>query len=568
MSKLITSNLDAHWGAIKVGAPAPTFRSSGGTRNYPPQRKLPILTAAKHMVSGGVGSVAGSVYANRLLEKSASMSGLGANVQTSSPEIRNPLLNLINFYLPYDRKTLNQWIRYYYKFHPYIRNCINLHAEFPISDFHFTGISDPGILEQFDELKETAKLVDFCFKSSKEYELLGEAYGFQSWDEDELIWKGIRIMNPDQLDIQDLNFGDEPGAIYTMEPDEELKMLVKSADPRVLQLLQDKLDPVVYENLLAGTKIPIDEFNVIAMRNSDSEYEPRGTSNVLSCIKDLMYEDKLREAQYAIADQQITPVQIWKIGDPATGYMPDDAALDAFRELLLAGRHDPLFTIVSHAAIKLELVGYTGQLLPVIPEFEFVGKRIMVALFTNDAMVTGSSGPYANGIVGFKTIEGRYQSKRDKIVDCLKTKNYKPFAQARQLFQGSTADAAHGVRTSKGRKLAVPGMEWNFKLDLTDQTQRNQYLADMRKDGVIPMRTICEVFNMPYEQTKQALKDEEGTVFDPAYQAWRLQRVKDNGTMPTASGGMGGAPTPDMNPDTGPSTAPPEEESPASPPEE
>jgi hypothetical protein len=468
----------------------------------------------------------------------------GADVSTTSPEIRNPLLNLINFSLPFDRRTLNQWIRYYQRFHPYVNNCIDLHATFPISDWKHTGITDKKILDIYEEQKERADILEWCFDASKEYELIGEAFSFWNWDDEFGIFDSHVPLNPDLLEVQTLNWGSTSKAVYVYDPPTELKALVHTRDEYATELLES-LDPVVLESIMAGKKIPLNEFNVVSLLRKASPYESRGTSVILSIIKDLMYEDKLREAQYAIADQQITPVQIWKLGDPASGYMPTESDLHDFRTLLQAGAHDPLFTLVSHAAVNLELVGYTGKLLPVIPEFEFVHKRILVGLFTSDAMITGGSSTYSNAVVGMKALQGRYQTKRDMIVKAIKRKIYTPLAEAHEFFETTPAELNHRIRTRK--KLILPGIEWNFKLDLTDQTQRIQYIIQLADKLRIPMKTVCECLDLPYDHVKGALKDEEGTVFDGVYQDVRKEKAKisikaGGAGMPDigGGGGMGG----------------------------
>lgn len=455
----------------------------------------------------------------------------GANVTTVGPEIRNPLLSLINFYLPYDRRTLNQWVRYYTRFDPYVGNCIDLHAEFPMSDFRFTGVSDPEVLRAYEEMKEETRLVQFGFESSREYEMLGEMFSFWNWDEDELTWKDYTILNPDLLDIVSINWGAGEAAVYTYDPPQELKDLVRNKDERVLATLQEKLDPAVYENLISGKRIPLDDFNMLSLMRKESPYDPRGTSVVLRALKDLMLKDKLREAQYAIADQQITPAQIWKLGDPANGYMPTDADLADFRTLLEAGRHDQLFTIVTHGAVQLDVVGYTGKIIDISPQMDWIAKQIMVAMFTSDAMITSEGPSYQNAVVAFKVIQGRYQTKRDKTGQAYRNKLFRPFSEARGYWERSQAELQHRVRTDK-KKPIVPGMEWNFKLDLTDQTQRNQFIMQLREKNEVAMKLVCEILDLPYEVNKTALKQEEGTVFDPVYQKVREARADKSGMIP------------------------------------
>lgn len=531
---LITQDLEGHFKAATTGSRAPSEPAPEPTAPY----RFPKLAGQSR---APIQSLAARRYGERTMEKMAAFAGGGgtggANIATGSPEIRNPLLNLINFYLPYDRKTLNQWIRYYDRFQPYIGNCIDIHGEFPISDFHFKGITDPKVQQLFEEQKERANLVEFAFEASREYELIGEVFSFWRWDEGDAMWDDYVMINPDLLEVQAVDWGWGKKILYTYEPPAELKEILRNRDERTEELLED-LDDVVYENLMAGKRIPLDEFNMFSMMRKASPYENRGTSIVLRCIKELMYEDKLREAQYAIADQQITPVQIWKLGDPAAGYMPTEEDLDDFRNVLLNGNHDPLFTIVSHGAINLELVGYTGKLLPVIPEFEWVAKRVLVALFTNESMVTGEGPTYSNAIIAMKVLQGRYQSKRDKFVKKFRQKIFEPLSKAHQIFESLPNSYNGTIRTSRSRRPVSPEIEWNFKLDLTDQAQRIQYLMQLRDKTSIPMKTLTEVLDLDYEATKTLLKEEEGTVFDPVYQAAREKAAESGGGA--AGGGLGG----------------------------
>ena len=535
--KLISSNLEGHFKHATAGGEAPSEPSGPAV-----SRRLPKMGVEAKVARPS------SPYSQQMIDKFASVSGAlgrgggGADTRVGTPEIRNPLLNLVNFYLPYDRKTLNQWIRYYDRFQPYIGNCIDIHGEFPISDFHFTGLEDPKVEQLYEEQKERGRLLDYAFEASREYELIGEVFAFWRWDDDDGMFDDHTMINPDLLDVQTVDWGWGKKILYTYEPPEELKELLRNRDDRTEELLED-LDDVVYENLLAGKRIPLDDFNVMSMMRRASPYESRGTSIVLRCIKELLYEDKIREAQYAIADQQITPVQIWKLGDPASGYMPTEEDLNDFRTLILAGQHDPLFTIVSHGALQLELVGYTGKLLPVIPEFEWVAKRILVALFTNESMVTGDGPTYSNAIIAMKILQGRYQSKRDKMVKNFRDKIFTPVAKHHQVFDTTKAELDHRIRTKKTFKL--PKIEWNFKLDLTDQTQRIQYLMTLRDKTQIPMKTITEVLDLDYDAMEKLLEQEEGTVYDPVYQASRQKSAEEGpmGGLPMPAGGAapGGA---------------------------
>lgn len=527
---IISDDLDRHFRAAMGGRQfqrLPTMRA-------PIERRLPKLAAAGP--HAGVTS-----YSRYLSERTARLIEGSADIADSSPEIRNPLLSLINFYLPYDRKTLNQWFRYYIRTDPYINNCWQLNSQFPISDFHFTGTNDEGIIREHDEMKERCRMLQHASEQSGQDEGLGECYTFWQWDDTELSWVDYTILNPDRLDVREINWGSGPNAFYSLDPPEELKALLRDPDPLVQDMLQS-LDPVVLEALSSNRRIPLDPFNVMALVRKADPYDARGTSPLMPVLKACMYKDKLIETQYAVADQQITPVQLWRVGNTDKGYTATPEDIQNFRETLLASRHDPTFTIISHDMVSLELIGYTGKLLPIIPELEWVAKQIMIGMYTNDATVTGAGPSFGAAVVPFKILQGRYQAKRNKMTSLYREKLLRPFAEARQIYKPTQANLSHRVRTR--RQPLVLNIEWNFKLDLTDSGQKIQFALQLREKTQLAMKVICELLNLDYQANKKALKEEEGTVVDPVYQAQRLEKMKASAAAGAAGGAAGALPAP------------------------
>ena len=116
------------------------------------------------------------------------------------PEIRNPLLSAINFYLPYSQKVLNQWIRYYDRLHPMVGNCIDLHGSFPISKFELTlEHEDPSVLEVYENCVEEIDLFQRFLEMSREYELIGEIYPVLTWNDEYNFWDSLTLLNPDYI---------------------------------------------------------------------------------------------------------------------------------------------------------------------------------------------------------------------------------------------------------------------------------------------------------------------------------------------------------------------------------
>lgn len=477
-----------------------------------------------------------------------------ADVALTSPEIRNPLLNIINFFLPYNYKVLNQWIRYYDRFHPMVGNCLDLHGSFPISKFDLKFESeDPEIRRVYENCVEEMDLFNRLLEMSREYELIGEVYPYLHWNDELNFWDAMIMLNPDyvQVKMHPLAYGVKPS--IELEPDEMLKALVNSNEPEDIEIKQE-LDPIVIAAVMMGQNIKIDPYNVEQIARKASPYEPRGTSIVLRCLKDLLYEDKLREAQYGVADGMITPKIIWKLGDPANGYMPSQDDLLDFRTLLQSQAHDPLAAIVTHYGLELEYVGANGKILPIVPEFQFIEDRILTALYTNKALTHGEGPTYANATVAMEALQGRYLAKREKLEDFCERKIFVPVALANEFYEKEpechTAGSGPWIRTSKKeRKLNTPTLEWKQKLKLVEDLQKKQMIVNLRSKPIpeVSLKKIYALLDINYEDEITALR-EEGKIMKELKEIYGVQAP---GAPPTNTPGNKPGAAPGEKPTTG-----------------
>ena len=80
----------------------------------------------------------------RKMSKSAS-----ANVKMGTSSFYHPLFQSTNMMLPRDRRERNEWCRHFYRTEPIIATAIDMHTEYPISDFS-NVCSGPDIKKFFD----------------------------------------------------------------------------------------------------------------------------------------------------------------------------------------------------------------------------------------------------------------------------------------------------------------------------------------------------------------------------------------------------------------------------------
>jgi len=331
-----------------------------------------------------------------------------STMSVGTPEIRDPLFSPEGFYLTnQDIKTYNRWIRYYDAFHPILPNSLDIHSHFPISDFSFKGVNDSYVSQFYDFVKnDVLNLLNWVLLASSEYERLGEAFTFFQWDSYNGYYNTATILNPDLLEIYPFDWEGDRRFVISMDIPETFQVLYdkKNIDSRYRKMWQ-ALDPVIRRCVESGLPIPLNPDNVFGMQRLQHAYDVRGTSQVLRVLKDLMYEDKLREAQMAVADGHITPYQIWKIGNSQTGYIPSEAELKDWDSLLATAEHQNLYRIVTHSDVEYETKGVQDGLLNITAEMDKIEDRILTALYTSRAMTTGE-GPCVSADTEVLTREG------------------------------------------------------------------------------------------------------------------------------------------------------------------
>lgn len=442
------------------------------------------------------------------------------------PEIRDPRFQQDNYFIPQtdvisgDPNTiLNYWFDYYYRFHPLVGNLIDLHSTLPLSRFGLTGITDSKILQAYEEMCEDMQLFERMVDTLKLYFLRGEAMPFLWWNDEVNRFNDITMLDTNYIYVIGHYLLYSPkGDVtrrYELKPDEYIRGLVNSDNEIDRQLVSEFLDEKIVSAIASNMNLELDPFATEMLIKAANPWHIRGSSICEGIVKDLLYEDKLRKAQEAIATGHITPIKMWKIGDANNVALPED--LSAFREVLFEANNDPQINLVTHHAVDLRVEGSSGKILPLAPEFLHVEGRILTRLFSNKSMTDGSGPTYANASVSLRILMARYIPIRTMLENFFYRKAFLPVAIANGYLKITTAQLSHRVRSdNKNREPLTPIFDWRHKQSLIDDANIKSMLLQLQSKTMLSMKTVCETLNVDYDTEKQRLKDEQGGVFDMA----------------------------------------------------
>ena len=222
----------------------------------------------------------------------------------------------------------------------------------------------------------------------------------------------------------------------------------------------------------------------------------------------LIYSDKIRLAQIAIADRLHLPMEIWTIGsytgDPKTSIIPSDSELDMIRDAIRESTMQPPFSVFIPPYVKYEAVGVNGKLLSVYEDLGYVENCIFVALGVNKNLILGQGPSFSSSKQTslFKLIK-MYKIMRLKLESFIKRNILLPIA------------IAGDIKDEYG-EYVVPDIEWDESLNPEQDVETFNNVLKLWDKGLASTATLYEYFpgKLDINLEKQRLEEEKGTVFD------------------------------------------------------
>ena len=547
MARIITTNLNEEFKNAKAG--------------NPPNKGLGARLAKNPtgVTMGKTAIIEKDSLPKNVQRKMAS--GVGVNSKLGNPSFYHPLFQSTNMMLPRDRRERNEWCRHFYRTDPVVATALDMHTEFPISNFNLM-CPDEHIKEFFEYMMfDRININDVLLNMGLEYWKIGDIFPFGQLNENEGLWDSFTMLNPDYINIQTSSMVPDP--MIELIPDEQIKMIVSSGPRGEYGDVYRQLPEDIIRSVKQGKNIKLDNRLVTHIAHKASPYEIWGTPIMMRCFKTLIYKDKLRQAQDAIATRHIFPLRVAKIGAPGEP-MPSQQDIDDFRDVLLDADMDPNYFLVYHYALQFDYVGSSGKLLPLNQEFDFIQKELMNGLGINQALLNGEGPTYANAQVGMDALGKRYMSYRLRLENWMRQKVLKPIAEIQGFYKPIPSEINGGYRIAnrKDRQLVIPEIRWDLQ-DFTSNQSIMSFMQQMQSKGLISMSTILPIIGLDPETEKKNLEKERGTVFDP--NAPKTGPLPGNGNSPAQNGdrpGNPGVPTrpgaQPPNPITGPTpVAPP-----------
>jgi len=300
----------------------------------------------------------------------------------------DPEITTTAIYLPRNIRQKNRWCRWFFDHDELVGAVLELHAELPYSRAEIM-VDDPIIKRHVEECFDRTNFFTMLPIIDLEFMKIGEIFIHNTWDDTLGMWNHIILHNPDFVELTASPFADTE-CVIELKPDDELKSLVHSTKPEDQQL-KKRLPKDVVRRVLTGKNIILDSSEITHVARRSNPYDIRGTSLLNRIFRTLMYEDKLREAQITIADNFIYPLKIFKLGDPAKGWIPDESHQKALASMLQQANFDPNFSLIYHYGLNVEYMTVADKVMRLEKEWQEINDKKMIALGVSKEFMSGTT---------------------------------------------------------------------------------------------------------------------------------------------------------------------------------
>lgn len=411
--------------------------------------------------------------------------------QTPARRIYDPAVTYTNVMSPKSIKQRNRYYRNYFDNDEFVAAILEIHAELPYSDFELE-LDDPLIHREFTTCVDDLKLVTGLPGRTLEYNKIGEIILHHPFDESTGRFKHCIALNPDFVEVTHTPYIDN-GYIYELTPDNDLRRLINSTDPKDL-VLKKKLPKEILNRVLTGQNIPLNNRDITHIARKASPYDARGRSILHRLLRLLQYEDKLREAQMTIADNFIYPLKMFLLGDKNVGWIPSKEHMEAFSAMLEQANFDPNFALIYHYGVDVKYVTVADKLMNLSNEWDEINKKKAIALGVPQSFISGESG-YASANVGLQTQLARYRAIRDTFEHGHIMRLFRILAENNEWYARDKREIVGNFRVKrtaaeKAERLLIPEIIWHKKLMMRDDQSYLAFLSNVYNQGKGPVSTI------------------------------------------------------------------------------
>jgi hypothetical protein len=239
---------------------------------------------------------------------------------------------------------------------------------------------------------------------------------------------------------------------------------------------------------------------VYQLSRNKPPFQPYGVSIIERCLRDLIYQDKLRQSQTSIASRAMTPKRLIYAEDM------DETDVENLRNEIDQALMDPDYSIVTNFQVNWEEISARDRLLDLGTEYDIVDRRLFAGLSATESMLTGESS-YSGERINLEVINTQYSMYRDTLQTYVEEFIFKPVAIKKGFIE----------KDEFGEDVVLyPSLSFT-RLSLRDNRDTFDTMFNLYSKGSLSVDFIYELFNLDPDTVTEKVRRDLLTVKDPVF---------------------------------------------------
>lgn len=320
-------------------------------------------------------------------------------------------------------------------------------------------------------------------------------------------WERIQILPPEQVKLEVFQYTNRVKMdLLPSEKDRMVVLKAQNSSDADAKRIADDIPSDIRENLLNGQPIPLntspyDNFLCSSfcfhLAHKKAAYDQRGVSILERCLRTLLYQDKLRQAQTSIASRAMTPKRVvW--ADKAS-----QIDVDNIRDQIEQALIDPDFTVIANGELHWDEIGARDRLLDLSTEYDITNKMLFIGLRITESMLTGESS-YSGERIHLDVMNTMYLIYRETLTQFVEEQLFVPVAEKKGFWE---------IDEFGNKVLLYPKLQFT-RLALRDNAELQDFMYNLYQKGSMPISYMYELLNIDSDDAHAELLQDLWTLKD------------------------------------------------------
>lgn len=320
-------------------------------------------------------------------------------------------------------------------------------------------------------------------------------------------WERIQILPPEQVKLEVFQYTNRVRMdLLPSEKDRMVVLKAQNSGDTDAKRIADDIPADIRENLLNGQPIPLNTSpydNYLCssfcfhLAHKKAAYDQRGVSILERCLRTLLYQDKLRQAQTSIASRAMTPKRVVWV-DKASA-----VDVENIRDQIEQALIDPDFTVIANGELHWDEIGARDRLLDLSTEYEITNKMLFIGLRITESMLTGESS-YSGERIHLDVMNTMYLIYRETLTQFVEEQLFVPVAEKKGFWEEDEFG---------NKQLLYPKLQFT-RLALRDNAELQDFMYNLYQKGSMPISYMYELLNIDSDDAHAELLQDLWTVKD------------------------------------------------------